>query len=53
MTAAYILVALGIVIGAASVLAVNVWRKAIAERDRERYFASKVDRMARQHGRAS
>lgn len=39
MPAAYILVALGIVIGAASVLAILVWRKALAERERERYFS--------------
>ena len=37
--AAYLLVLLGIVIGAASVLAMLVWRKALQTRERERYFS--------------
>lgn len=48
--AAYLLVLLGIVIGAASVLAVIVWRRAITVRERERYF-SDVSTLARRGGR--
>jgi hypothetical protein len=47
VTNIYLILGLGIVIGAVSVLAVFVWRKALAERERERYFSARVNRMPR------
>ena len=47
---AYLLVALGTVLGAASVAAVATWRRARALRERERYF-SDVSALARRGGR--
>lgn len=39
MASAYILLALGVVLGAAAVLAIQLWRKALEDRKREQYFS--------------
>jgi len=44
---AYLLLVVGIVLGVSGTLAVSVWRKALAARERERYFAAKINRMPR------
>lgn len=46
----YIVLCLGIVIGYCLDELRLMWRKALAERERERYFAAKVNRMPRRVG---